>query len=69
MDYVKAIAEKYECKYIENYKKTWLKAKLVSSDDLLSIAKELKKRGLAFSLYGFTYRLFRRKYCRDELLL
>jgi len=46
MDYVKALVEKFDCEYVEAYKKGWIKAKLSSKDDLLSIAKELKKEGL-----------------------
>jgi len=46
MDYVRKIVEEFESKYIENYKKNWLKAKLSSKGDLLSIAKKLKEEGL-----------------------
>ena len=46
MDYVRKILEEFSCEYIQEYKKTWLKAKLNSKDDLLELAQKLKKEGL-----------------------
>ena len=46
MQNVEKLINKFECEYVQEYKKNWLKAKLNSKDDLLSIAKELKKEGL-----------------------
>lgn len=46
MKALKQILEQSEMAYVENYKPVWLKAKLTSSDDLVSIAEALKKEGL-----------------------
>jgi NADH:ubiquinone oxidoreductase subunit D/Ni,Fe-hydrogenase III component G len=46
MDYVKKALSDFPCKYVEDYKKNWVKAKLSSKDDLLALAKNLKKEGL-----------------------
>lgn len=46
MDYVREILKEFDCAYIENYKKRWLKAKLNSKDALLEVATLLKKEGL-----------------------
>jgi len=46
MDYVKKLISEFDCEYVEKYKKTWTKAKLNSKDDLLDVAKALKKEGL-----------------------
>ena len=46
MDYVRKVVENFDCEYVQDYKKTWLKAKLNSKEDLLSLAKLLKKEGL-----------------------
>ena len=46
MDGVKKLISSYNCEYIEDYKKTWIKAKLDTKDDLLSVAKALQKEGL-----------------------
>ena len=46
MDYVKELISTFNCEYVEDYKKSWLKAKLNSKGDLLSVAEALKKEGL-----------------------
>jgi len=46
MDYVKKLISEFDCEYVEDYKKTWVKAKLNAKDDLLDVAKALKKEGL-----------------------
>ena len=46
MDSVKKLISSYNCEYIEDYKKTWIKAKLNTKNDLLSVAKALQKEGL-----------------------
>jgi len=46
MQIIKTILENFECEYIQEYKKTWIKAKLVSKDDLLSLAQKLKKKSI-----------------------
>lgn len=46
MDYVKKILSEFDCEYVEDYKKTWVKAKLNAKDDLVDVAKALKKEGL-----------------------
>ena len=46
MDYVKKLISEFDCAFVEEYKKTWIKAKLNAKDDLLSVAKALKKEGL-----------------------
>jgi len=47
MDKIRNILEDFDCQYIENYKKVWLKTKLNSKDDLLSVAQKLKIEGLS----------------------
>ena len=46
MKSIKNILETYETEYIQDYKKVWIKVKLIKSDDLLLVAKELKENGL-----------------------
>jgi len=46
MNYVKELISSFDCEYVEDYKKSWVKAKLTSKDDLLTVAKALKKEGL-----------------------
>jgi len=46
MEAVKQQLEQFDMAYVENYKPIWLKAKLSSSDDLVSVAEALKKEGL-----------------------
>ena len=46
MQKIKNILANFECEYVEDYKKVWIKAKIVSKDDLLLVAKELKENGL-----------------------
>lgn len=46
MNSVQTILEKFDTRYIENYKPTWLKTKLSDKEDLLDIAKALKEEGL-----------------------
>ncbi len=46
MENVRKIIENFTCEYVENYKKTWLKAKLSSKDDLLNLSEAIKKEGL-----------------------
>ncbi len=46
MEAVKQQLEQFNMEYVENYKPIWLKAKLSSSDDLVSVAEALKKEGL-----------------------
>ena len=46
-DTIKNILSNYEMEYVEDYKPTWIKAKLKNKEDLLSLAKDLKtKTGL-----------------------
>jgi len=46
MKQIKNILNKYEMEYIEDYKPTWIKAKLKNKEDLLNIVKELKEIGV-----------------------
>lgn len=46
MDTLKKLLTEFDCAYIENYKKIWIKAKLNSKDDLLALAEALKNNGL-----------------------
>jgi NADH:ubiquinone oxidoreductase subunit D/Ni,Fe-hydrogenase III component G len=46
MDYIKKILSEFDCEYIENYKKIWLKAKLNTPTELLAVAKRLKDEGI-----------------------
>ncbi len=47
MDKIRNILEDFDCEYIEDYKKVWLKTKLNSKDDLLDVAQKLKTEGLS----------------------
>ena len=46
MQSIRDILNTYECEYIEDYKKIWIKAKIKNRDDLLRVAKEIKSNGL-----------------------
>ena len=46
MQKIKTLLENFNVLYIEDYKKTWVKTKLSSADDLLEVAKALKENGL-----------------------
>jgi len=46
MEAIKTLLGKFETEYVEDYKKIWIKAKLVSSDDLTQVAEALKAEGL-----------------------
>ncbi len=46
MDDIKQLISLFNCEYVQNYKKCWIKAKLNSKDDLLQVANALKKIGL-----------------------
>ena len=46
MEALKVHLEQFDMAYVERYKTIWLKAKLNSSDDLLSVANSLKAEGL-----------------------
>ena len=46
MQKVKQLISTFECEYVEEYKKSWIKAKLSSKDVLLDVAKVLKEEGL-----------------------
>ena len=46
MQSIKDILKNFDCEYVQDYKKIWVKAKLNSKDDLLRLSKELKKNGL-----------------------
>lgn len=46
MEAIRKLLAKFDTEYVEDYKKIWIKAKLVSSDDLLTVAEALKKEGL-----------------------
>ena len=59
MEAIKILLDKFNTEYVEDYKKVWIKTKLVSSDDLLKVAEALKKEGLAFTQYSFSYGLSR----------
>ncbi|MCD6173931.1 MAG: NADH-quinone oxidoreductase subunit C [Sulfurimonas sp.] len=47
MNKIRNILEDFDCEYIENYKRVWLKTKLSSKDDLLNVAQKLKIEGLS----------------------
>ena len=47
MNKIRNILEDFDCQYIEDYKKVWLKTKINSKDDLLSVAQKLKTEGLS----------------------
>ena len=46
MENLKTLISSFDCEYVQDYKKIWIKAKLNSKDDLLIVAKALKKDGL-----------------------
>ena len=46
MQSIKDILNNFNCEYIQDYKKIWVKAKLNSKDDLLALSKQLKDNGL-----------------------
>lgn len=46
MQKIKAILSDFETEYVEDYKQTWVKAKLKRSDDLLAVAEAMKTEGL-----------------------
>lgn len=46
MQSIKDILNSFDCAFVEDYKKIWIKAKLNSKDDLLSVAQKLKENGL-----------------------
>jgi len=46
MENIKEILNKYETEYVEDYKKTWVKAKLKNKEDLLDVIKDLKEAGV-----------------------
>jgi NADH:ubiquinone oxidoreductase subunit D/Ni,Fe-hydrogenase III component G len=46
MEFIQKLVYKYDCEYVEQYKKNWTKAKLCSKDDLLSVAEDLLKEGV-----------------------
>jgi len=46
MEHIKKLISSFDCEYIEDYKKSWLKAKLKNKNDLLKMAEALKEEGL-----------------------
>ncbi|WP_096258981.1 NADH-quinone oxidoreductase subunit C [Lebetimonas natsushimae] len=46
MEKIKEILNKFDTEYIEDYKKTWVKAKLKNKEDLLNVVKDLKHEGV-----------------------
>jgi NADH:ubiquinone oxidoreductase subunit D/Ni,Fe-hydrogenase III component G len=46
MENLKKLISTFNCDYVQNYKKIWIKAKLNSKNDLLCVAKALKQEGL-----------------------
>ena len=46
MNTIKEILSSFETEYIEDYKLSWIKVKIVKSSDLLIVAKALKDNGL-----------------------
>jgi len=46
MQKIKDILAAFETAYVEDYKKIWIKAKLIQSSDLLAVAQALKTEGL-----------------------
>ncbi|ACM93461.1 NADH-ubiquinone oxidoreductase [Nautilia profundicola AmH] len=46
MENIKNILNKYDMEYVEDYKSTWVKAKLKNKDDLLNVIKDLKQAGV-----------------------
>ncbi len=47
MEKIKEILNKFEMEYVEDYKPTWVKAKLKNKEDLLEVVKALKEAGIA----------------------
>ena len=46
MENIKNILTKYDTEYIEDYKSTWVKAKLKNKSDLINVIKDLKEAGV-----------------------
>ncbi|WP_456479265.1 NADH-quinone oxidoreductase subunit D-related protein [Nautilia sp.] len=46
MENIKNILNKYDMEYVEDYKSTWVKAKLKNKNDLLNVIKDLKQAGV-----------------------
>ncbi|GAB6074057.1 NADH-quinone oxidoreductase subunit D-related protein [Nautilia lithotrophica] len=46
MENIKNILNKYDMEYVEDYKSTWVKAKLKNKNDLLNVIKDLKEAGV-----------------------
>jgi len=46
MEGVVKVFENFDTEYVENYKPTWIKAKLNSPDEIVAVAKALKAEGL-----------------------
>jgi len=46
MENIKNILNKFDMEYVEDYKSTWVKAKLKNKEDLLNVIKELKEAGV-----------------------
>ena len=46
MQALKKLMGTFECEYVEDYKATWIKAKLHSKDDLIELVTALKKEGV-----------------------
>ena len=46
MQKIKDILTNFETEYVEDYKKIWIKTKLIQSSDLLAVAEALKTEGL-----------------------
>ena len=46
MQRIKKRLEAFDTEYVEDYKPTWVKAKLKSPDDILAVARALKEEGL-----------------------
>ena len=46
MENIKNILNKFDMEYVEDYKPTWVKAKLKNKEDILNVVKALKKEGV-----------------------
>jgi len=46
MERIKEILNKFDMEYVEDYKKTWVKAKLKDKKDLLNVVRALKEEGV-----------------------
>ncbi len=46
MENIKNILNRYDMEYIEDYKSSWVKAKLKNKEDLLKVVKDLKEAGV-----------------------